>query len=259
MVLMKTPVKRSGAEKTAAPRTKTSEASSAKCSEENAETPSLEGVLDFLKRLAVHNDRDWFNAHKGEYLEVKAKVEALVEWLLPRMTAFDKDMAIVDPRKCMYRIYRDIRFSPDKRPYKDHIGIGIASKGRHGICSGYYIHLQPGASFVGAGIYGLDAPSMKKIRDGIYFQSKRLLKILAAPDMKKFYGGQIADYGKMKLAPKGYDKDFPDMDLLKYKHYFVEHPLRDQTVSSSGIAATLLEGLRISSPFHKFLNEALDF
>lgn len=225
----------------------------------DTETPALSGVLDFLKALSVNNDRDWFNAHKDEYLQAKAKVEAFTAWLLERMLEFDKELVLVDPKKCMYRIYRDIRFSPDKRPYKDYMGIFISKEGRHGNCSGYYIHLQPGQSWHGAGVYGLPPEKQKKVRDGIYFQSAALRKILSSAAMKKVYGGKMDESARMKVAPKGYDKDFPDMDLLKYRYYFVSASTPDSMVSSPGFAKAVLEDLEAAWPFNKFLNETLDF
>ncbi|MCM1042482.1 MAG: DUF2461 domain-containing protein [Bacteroides sp.] len=224
-----------------------------------AEMPDVSGVLDFLKRLSENNDRDWFNAHKDEYLQAKAKVETFVAWVLAGMQKFDRELALVDPRKCMYRIYRDIRFSNDKRPYKDYMGIFISKEGRHGSCSGYYIHLQPGQSFCGAGVYGLPPEKQKKVRDGIYFQSQALRNILQAPHMKKVYGGTMDESARMKVAPKGYDRDFPDMDLLKFRYYFVSRHLTDRQVSAPDFAAAVLENMRVAYPFNKFLNETLDF
>lgn len=221
--------------------------------------PSLSGVLEFLDLLERNNDRDWFLANKAHYLQARGQVEDFVAWLLPRMVEFDHDMALVDPKKCIYRIYRDIRFSPDKRPYKNHIGIGISRKGRHGSCSGYYIHLQPGECLFGAGVYGLEPEAMKKVRDGIYFHSSRLRALLSEPAVVELYGGEMADSARMKLPPKGYEKDFPDIDLLKYRYYFLEHAVPDKIVSSPGFASFVLEGLRVAAPFNNFLNEALDF
>lgn len=227
--------------------------------QENRKVPELSGVLDFLKELSVNNDRDWFNAHKDKYIEAKAKVDAFVGWLLPQMIEFDKELVLVDPKKCMYRIYRDIRFSPDKRPYKDYMGIFISKEGRHGNCSGYYIHLQPGQSFCGAGVYGLPPEKQKKVRDGIYFQSAVLRKILSSAAMKKVYGGKMDESARLKAAPRGYDKDFPDMDLLKYRYYFVCASMSDSMVGSPGFAKAVLENLEVAWPFNKFMNETLDF
>lgn len=222
-------------------------------------TPDLSGVLDFLKALSANNDRDWFNARKDEYLQAKAKVESFTAWLVAGMLKFDKELALVDPRKCMYRIYRDIRFSNDKRPYKDFMGIFISKEGRHGACSGYYIHLQPGRSWYGAGVYGLPPEKQKKVRDGIYFQAETLKKILSSTAMKRVYGGKMDESARMKVAPKGYAKDFPDMDLLKYRYYFVSAQASDKQVSSAGFARKVLDDLEAAWPFNEFLNEALDF
>ncbi|MDE5609295.1 MAG: DUF2461 domain-containing protein [Bacteroidales bacterium] len=223
------------------------------------EAPSLEGVLDFLKALSKNNDRDWFNAHKGEYLQVKARVEDFMVWLVEHLVKFDKELALVDARKGMYRIYRDTRFSNDKRPYKDYIGTFLSKEGRHGSCSGYYIHLEPGKCMFGAGVYGLPPEKQKKVRDGIYFQSQKLRNILQKPDMKKVYGGKMDENMRLKVAPRGYDKDFPDMDLLKYRHYFVSRNITDREVNAAGFAQKLLDGLVTAVPFNRFLNEALDF
>lgn len=227
--------------------------------EDESGIPALDGVLDFLTLLQRNNDRTWFLDHKESYEEVRARVEVFTAWLLSRMREFDHALAWVEPKKCVYRIYRDIRFSPDKRPYKDHIGIGISKKGRHGLCSGYYIHLQPGMSMFGAGVYGLTPENMKKVRDGIYFQSARLRSILAEPSVQRIYGGRMEEAARMKLPPKGYDRDFPDIDLLKYRYYFLEHRLSDETVSSPSFADIVLEGLQAAAPFNNFLNEALEF
>ncbi|MDE6694523.1 MAG: DUF2461 domain-containing protein [Bacteroidales bacterium] len=223
------------------------------------EAPSLEGVLDFLKALSKNNDRDWFNAHKGEYLQVKARVEDFMVWLVEHLVKFDKELALVDARKGVYRIYRDTRFSNDKRPYKDYIGTFLSKEGRHGSCSGYYIHLEPGKCMFGAGVYGLPPEKQKKVRDGIYFQSQKLRNILQKPDMKKVYGGKMDEDMRLKVAPRGYDKDFPDMDLLKYRHYFVSRNITDREVNAAGFAQKLLDGLVTAVPFNRFLNEALDF
>lgn len=223
------------------------------------ETPSLAGVLDFLKTLSKNNDRDWFNAHKGEYLQVKAQVEDFMVWLVEHLVKFDKELALVDARKGVYRIYRDTRFSNDKRPYKDYIGTFLSKEGRHGSCSGYYIHLEPGKCMFGAGVYGLPPEKQKKVRDGIYFQSQKLRNILQKPDMKKVYGGKMDEGMSLKVAPRGYDKNFPDMDLLKYRHYFITRSVTDREVNASGFAQKLLDGLVTAVPFNRFLNEALDF
>ena len=219
----------------------------------------MEGVLDFLKALSKNNDRDWFNAHKGEYLQVKARVEDFMVWLVEHLVKFDKELALVDARKGVYRIYRDTRFSNDKRPYKDYIGTFLSKEGRHGSCSGYYIHLEPGKCMFGAGVYGLPPEKQKKVRDGIYFQSQKLRNILQKPDMKKVYGGKMDEDMRLKVASRGYDKDFPDMDLLKYRHYFVSRNITDREVNAAGFAQKLLEGLVTAVPFNRFLNEALDF
>lgn len=221
--------------------------------------PSVRGVLDFLRLLARNNDRVWFAGNKALYMESKAKVENLIAWLVPRMQEFDKELRFVDPKKCLYRIYRDIRFSPDKRPYKDYMGIGISRQGRHGMCSGYYIHLQPGECLCGAGVYGLEPEKLKKVRDGIYFQSARLRQILDAPAVRRLYGGEMAESARMKVPPKGYDKNFPDIGLLKYRYYFLERLMPDAEVESPDFASRLLESLEAASEFNRFLNEALDF
>lgn len=223
------------------------------------ETPSLAGVLDFLKTLSKNNDRDWFNAHKGEYLQVKAQVEDFMVWLVEHLVKFDKELALVDARKGVYRIYRDTRFSNDKRPYKDYIGTFLSKEGRHGSCSGYYIHLEPGKCMFGAGVYGLPPEKQKKVRDGIYFQSQKLRNILQKPDMKRVYGGKMDEGMSLKVAPRGYDKNFPDMDLLKYRHYFITRSVTDREVNAAGFAQKLLDGLVTAVPFNRFLNEALDF
>ncbi|MEG1498329.1 MAG: DUF2461 domain-containing protein [Bacteroidales bacterium] len=218
----------------------------------------MKNIIPFLKKLAENNNRDWFHSHKEEYLEVKERIESFIGICLQGMVGFDKELDWLTPKKCMYRIYRDIRFSKDKKPYKDHIGVFISKGGAHGNCSGYYLHFEPGNCFFGAGVYGLPPVAMKKIRQSIYFQSEEFKNILLEPSLIKTFG-KLEEVDKMKLSPKGFDKDFKDIDLLKYRYYFLTHLVKEEEMVENTYATKVIESFKILEKFNKFLNNALEF
>jgi uncharacterized protein (TIGR02453 family) len=140
----------------------------------------------FLSALKKHNDREWFLAHKPEYLDAKGEFEALVEELIGRIGAFDPTVKGLDPRKCAFRINRDTRFSKDKSPYKTNMGAHIgAAANKFQERAGYYIHVEPGNCFLGGGAYMPSSPWLKAIRNAIAEDGKFFRRLITAPAFKK--------------------------------------------------------------------------
>ena len=132
----------------------------------------MKRILDFLRELQEHNDREWFETHRTEYLRVKAATEEFAARLIAGIASFDSTVGDLTPKECTYRIYRDIRFSSDKRPYKSHIGIFISPGGKKSGHSGYYLHIEPehpersdgvpaGGPMLVTGLYCPNRPSSK--------------------------------------------------------------------------------------------------
>jgi uncharacterized protein (TIGR02453 family) len=218
----------------------------------------MEKIIPFIKKLKKNNNREWFNEHKSEYLEVRAAVENFTQEVLDGIAQFDPELRGMTVKRSIFRIYRDTRFSPDKTPYKTQIGVFMSKGGAKAEVAGYYCHFEPKECFVGAGVYGLQPENLRKVRNGIYFNCAEFKKILASKPIKNNFG-TLYDYGKLKTAPKGFDKDFPDIDLLRYRHYFLSRSVSDKDIENPDYAKQVIALYKTLHPFVSFLNNAIDF
>jgi uncharacterized protein (TIGR02453 family) len=157
---------------------------------------------------------------------------------------------------CIFRIYKDTRFSKDKTPYKTHFGAYIADGGRKSNKPGYYIHLEPDGSFVAAGLYQPPPEILKAVRSEVYYHTAEFKDILAAKSFAGVYPGLMAD-DKLSRPPKDFPADFPDIDLLKYKHYMVSARLGPKQLSDSDFHNIVAAMFKKARPLTIFLNRAL--
>jgi len=214
-------------------------------------------VLDFLASLEQNNNREWFQKNKLQYAEGKAAVESFVNSIIPGISKFDDTVQYVEAKDCMFRIFRDVRFGKDKSPYKINMGAWITRSGRKSPGPGYYIHLQPGGSFLAAGVYMPEPDQLKKIRNEIYYNVSEFKSILDEKKLRKYCNG-LSDGDKVKMAPRDFPKDFPEIELLKYKHYTLSTPLRDEMVASDHFHEIVLMAFKTMYPLNVFLRRALD-
>ena len=218
---------------------------------------NFDHILKFLKDIAKNNDREWFEKNKSKYLEAKNGFDEFLSNLLLELTKFDESIATLNPRKLAFRIYRDVRFSKDKKPYKINMGAGISPNGKLIQEPGYYIHIQPGnKSFMAGGIYMPDSENLARIRQEIDYNTKDFLKILNDRKFKKLFP-KLDDFDKLKTSPKGYPKDHPYLDLLKNKSYIVSHPFTDTQVMDKNFVKTVAEACKTIKPLNDFLKEAI--
>jgi uncharacterized protein (TIGR02453 family) len=217
----------------------------------------LEFILKFLKDLAKHNDRTWFEKNKPRYLEAKEGFEDVVGSLLSEIVKFDAGLAGLEPKKLTFRIYRDVRFSKDKRPYKTNMGAGFSPNGKLVQEPGYYLHIEPGnKSFVAGGIYMPDSPSLAKIRQEIDYSPDKIKKVLSDKKFKSLYTG-FDDFDKLKTVPKGYAKDHPLIDLLKHKSYIVSRSFTDKEVLEKNFVKNATTTAKAIKPLNDFIKEAI--
>lgn len=217
----------------------------------------MKDTLKFLKELAANNDREWFNAHKDEYLKVKANIEAFTAALISRLAEIEPEASRLTPADCLYRIYRDTRFSPDKTPYKTHIGIYVNPRGgKKSEFSGYYIHIEPGACMVCGGAWYPPAPLLKEYRSEIYHNIEEYLDILENPEFATNYKQYWTE--PLKTAPKGYPKDWEYIDLLKPRSFTVGAPISDREFCSKGIMDKIISLCKILKPYNDFFNFTLE-
>lgn len=215
-------------------------------------------ILKFLKSLARNNNREWFERNKPKYLESKIYFEEFVTVLLKEMVEFDRSLATLDPKKLIFRIYRDVRFSKDKRPYKTNFGASISASGKGVGRPGYYLQIEPGnKSFIAGGLYMPEPEKLAKVRQEIDYSGDRLEAIMKDKKFKKYYP-KFWDEDMLKTAPKGYPKDHPRIDWLKLKSFIVVHDLTDTQVTDKKFLKTTLDAFRALKPLNDFLVEATD-
>ncbi|NOT75583.1 MAG: DUF2461 domain-containing protein [Cyclobacteriaceae bacterium] len=213
-------------------------------------------IFKFLQSLAKNNDRVWFEKNKPTYLQAKDNFEMFVGKFLDELIRFNPEFATLNPKKLPFRIYRDVRFSKDKSPYKTNMGAGFSPNGKLVQEPGYYLHIQPGGSFFAGGIYMPDASNLAKIRQEIDYNGDKLDKILKDKKLKKWYKG-MDDIDKLKTMPKGYAKDHPRIELLKNKSFIVSHYFTDSQVKDKKFIKQLAEAAKALKPMNEFLKEAI--
>lgn len=213
-------------------------------------------VLSFLSDLKLNNNRDWFLENKVRFNELQNELELLTGYFISQIEKFDKSVKGVDPKSCIFRIYKDVRFSKDKSPYKTHFGIFIRGGGKKIEGTGYYLHLEPKASLIGGGCYQPDPKSLFKIRESIISNADTLQKILKDRKFVENFGTEFYAE-KLKTAPKGFAKDHPMIELLKYKGFAVAKRIKDSNLTSNDFVSEALNSFRILYPLHQFLEKAM--
>lgn len=212
----------------------------------------------FLGKLARNNNRDWFEKNKAEFLEIKTGFEAFISELFDLLLAFDESLAGQDPKKFVFRIYRDVRFSKDKKPYKKFISAGISSEGKGMGKPGYYLQLEPGnKSFICVGLFAPPADVLGKVRQEIDYNGEALSKIVNDRAFKKNFE-KFWDDDKLKTAPKGYPKDHPHIEWLKLKSFVVLHRFTDNEVFDKKFAQKVAAVIKSGKPLNDFLASAME-
>lgn len=212
-------------------------------------------TLTFLSALEINNNREWFNENKPLYLKAKTNVEDVVNEIILKISEFDKSIERLEAKNCIFRIYKDTRFSKDKTPYKTNIGASLVEKGPKTLNhAGYYIHLEPGKSFLAGGVYMTEPKNLKAIREKISSEGEDFLKILS----KKSFRDQLELRGdRLVKVPQGFDKENPMGDYLKFKQFTVFHPLSNADVLDDNFVNKTVKVFKEMYPFNRFLNEAI--
>ena len=213
-------------------------------------------TLEFIKALTQNNDRDWFAANKEWYERSRADMEQLVSQLINAVSEFEPRMKYLGPKKCLFRIYRDTRFSNDKSPYKTNFGAILRpadiSKG-----SGYYLHVSPEESFLSCGHYMLPPSELKKMRKGIYDDFETLHNILNEKDFKEEFEGFSRDEDILQRVPNGFDKNHPAAEYMKLKHFYVLKPISESQLLKEDFVSYAAGIYKKMQPLSNFLNDIL--
>ena len=218
-------------------------------------------TLRFFKQLAAHNNKEWFGAHRDDYENnVREPMRDLVEELDVRFARFAPEIG-GDPKRSMFRINRDIRFSKDKSPYKTNAGCWfhhrsasrkVGSEAAEG-SAGFYFHLQPGKSFIGAGVWMPPRPQLNKLRSAIAEKPEGFVRMVQS--LPKRFGG-VSDEGALKRMPRGYSEDHPAAKWLKYQSFTTGRSLTDAQVTSTKLPALLEREYEAMLPLVRWVNGA---
>jgi uncharacterized protein (TIGR02453 family) len=216
-------------------------------------------TLAFLRELKGNNERIWFTEHKSEYQQAYGEMLDTVLQLLVAISGFDQGIALsgLDPKSCMMRINRDIRFSKDKSPYKTNFFAFISKGGRKGPFGGYYLHIEPGATFAGGGIYMPEAAVLEQLRREIDAHFGEWQSIIAQQEFSSHFPAGLLPSGRLIRPPKGYDSTNPAIEYLKFKGYYTQRFFTDDEVTNPGFVAELAKTCSVVSPLVHFLNGAL--
>jgi uncharacterized protein (TIGR02453 family) len=214
-------------------------------------------TFNFLKKLRRNNNREWFEKNKPTYLKIKEEFELFVADVLHEMIPVDETLAGLDPRKLTFRIYRDIRFSKDKTPYKTFLSAGLSAAGKGTGIPGYYFQIEPGnKSMMASGLYLPNADFLGKIRQEIDYSGDRFKALLSEKKFKKAFG-ELWDGDKLKTVPKGYQKDHPHIEYLRLRSFMATRTFADAEVESRNFLKQLVESMRVSRPLNDFLREGI--
>lgn len=214
-------------------------------------------TLNFIKEVADNNNREWFAENKPRYEEAKQDVLGLVSAIIPELAKVDPLIsAETDAKKNLMRIYRDVRFSKNKDPYKTNFGMWFSAKGKGGNEPGYYLHIQPGKSFIAGGYWMPEAPHLKLIRQEIDYNIDEFKAIINEKEFKSKL--KLGTENALKNAPKGYDPADPNIEYLKLKSFEATMPLTDDDFFKPTLVNKLISSFGTIQPLVAFLRNAIN-
>lgn len=212
-------------------------------------------VFDFLKLIQKNNNREWFNDNKNIFIEAQSDFQNFTEELIAEMGKFDEHILKIDAKKSLLRIYRDTRFSKDKTPYKTYFGASLGM-GKMNTKAGFYLHVEPGKSFLGSGIYLPDSPILKEIRKEISVFKDEFLSSIEDRDFKKYYG-ELDQEHKLKNIPQGFEKENPMGEYLKLKSFIGVHNMSNKDLMEKNAVKNISKIFEAAKPLNDFLDTSI--
>lgn len=218
-----------------------------------------QSTIQFLANLKNNNNKEWFDANKKSYELAKANFLDFVSFTLNQLKKIDNTLIDLEPKKCVFRINRDIRFSKDKSPYKTNFGMSFSKGGKKIMTAGYYFHLEPKSCFIGGGIYMPMAENIKKIRQEIDYNFNDFKKIINQKKFKELFGS--LDFSKeftLQRAPKGYEENNEAINYLKLKSWIVSCGISEKDVVDKLLPKKVIDTFSTLKPLVDFLNQAIE-
>ena len=217
-----------------------------------------QNTLEFLSLLRTNNNKSWFDDHRDMYDSARANALEFASLLLDKMAAIDHSLQALSPKDCMFRINRDVRFSHDKSPYKTHMGIVLTQGGKKSGLASYYVHIEPGNSFVGGGVWMPEAAALSRIRKEIHYEWKEFANILSNTSFLTHFGDLDKEPETLlKKPPKGYDGDDPGIAYLKLKSFTATRACPESQLTNSSLITEILTTFSALKPLLDFLSRGL--
>ncbi len=214
-------------------------------------------TIQFLKVLKNNNNKEWFDKNRKIYEQAKADYLNFVTILLNEIQVFDTSLMELQPKQCIFRLNRDVRFSKNKDPYKTNFGASFSKGVKKIQTAGYYFHLEPCENFVGGGLWMPMAPDLNKVRQEIDYCFKEFSSILKKPIFKTTYG-DMDNSMKLVRPPKGFDIDNPAIKYLKLKSFVVTRAINDAELTDKHLVKHVVKDFKTIAPLVHFLNRAIE-
>jgi uncharacterized protein (TIGR02453 family) len=215
----------------------------------------MKPVLSFLSGIQKNNNKPWFEEHRPAYEKARGQFEELIDELIMGFGSVE-NLGGITAKDCVMRIYRDIRFSKDKSPYKRSMAASIGPGGKRSVRLAYYLHLEPpDASIIAGGLHAPDPAQLTKFREAIDRDPKKFKKVVSNKAFVQTFGAVEGE--RLKTVPKGYDRDHPEIDLLRMKEVVAIRHLTDAEVLSPKFSATVIEAFTVMKPFLDHLNSVI--
>ena len=215
-------------------------------------------ILEFLKDIKKNNYKPWFDSNKKRYEDARSSFILSVEKMIAAIATFDNEISNLTAKECILRINRDVRFSKNKTPYKNNMAAYFNRAGKKGTGAGYYLHIEPGASFAAAGIWMPEGDGLSKIRQEIDYNFDEWKKIIGSSAFKKQFEKGLESSNTLVRPPKGYDENNPAINFLKLKSFIVSKTFSDADVMSKTFTSDLTKTFRQVKPMIDFINRSLD-
>jgi len=207
-------------------------------------------ALNFFKKLKKNNNRDWFNDHKTEFKTIEAEVKKVYNTIFENIKSHDD----LDKLK-MFRIYRDVRFSKDKTPYKTHFGCSFR-RAKPKLRGGYYLHLAPNnESFLATGFWDPNKDDLLRIRKEFEMDDQEIRSILSNKKFKSVWGNLEGE--ELKSAPRDFDKEHKAIDLIRKKQFIFTKKYTDKEVTSEGFINEIDNSFKAIRPYFNYMSDVL--
>ena len=208
-------------------------------------------TFNYLQELQLNNNRDWFADEKETYLKAQLNAKDVFAAIHLKLQKHDE----IEKSKMM-RIYRDVRFSKDKTPYKIHFANSYARLGKD-LRGGYFLRIRPGASFLAGGFWDPSKDDLFRIRKEIELDASEIKEVLQDKSYKKYFGGKFESFSELKTAPRGFDKEHPDIELLRKKGFIASRSFTDEEVLSSNFSEEVDKSFKALRPFFNLFSDIL--